>query len=51
MNEQVFMSVYTNNLWHPRHHHEVIHHGQHVVHGELGKPRVKSGVEKVHEIH
>ena len=42
---------HTNDLRHARDNHEVIRHGEHIVHGELGKPGVKVGVELVHEIH
>ena len=41
----------TNVVWHPRHHHEVVSHGEHVVHVELGEASIQVGVEKVHELH
>ena len=41
----------TDVVWHPRHHHEVIRHGEHVVHVELGEASVQVGVEKIHKLH
>ena len=46
----LILSMHTNDLRHSRDNHEVIRHGEHIVHGELGKPGVKVGVELVHEI-
>ena len=41
----------TDVVGHPRHHHEVIRHGKHVVHVELGEASVQVGVEKIHKLH
>ena len=41
----------TDVVGHPRHHHEVVSHGEHVVHVELGEASIQVGVEKVHELH
>ena len=40
----------TDSVGHPAHHHELVRHGVHVVHLELGDPRVQAGVEEVHEV-
>ena len=40
----------TDSVGHPAHHHELVRHGVHVVHLELGDPRVQTGVEEVHEV-
>ena len=41
----------TDIVGHSRHHHEVVRHGEHVVHVELGEASVQVGIEKVHELH
>ena len=41
----------TDVVGHPRHHHEVVSHGEHVVDVKLGEASVQIGVEKVHELH
>ena len=41
----------TDVVGHPWHHHEVIRHGEHVVHVKLGEASVQVGVEKIHELH
>ena len=41
----------TDVVGHSRHHHEVVRHGEHVVHVELGEASVQVGIEKVHELH
>ena len=44
------IQVITDSVGHPAHHHELVRHGVHVVHLELGDPRVQAGVEEVHEV-
>ena len=44
------IQVITDSVGHPAHNHELIRHRVHVVHLELGDPRVQAGVEEVHEV-
>ena len=44
------IQVITDSVGHPADHHELVRHGVHVVHLELGDASVKAGVEEVHEV-